>query len=397
MVSSRNALLRFLNRIYFIALLNLSPVIWKFYLENRSRHIISVALLNKHIGEEKMQHEITTSGPLLDKDGSPAQIGWARQQNLDCNLENVNFYALKFLQRFRVKRWDYYAIFTPSRFFSATIADLGYAGNIFVYTINFETGDLHEEGLVIPLGKGITLPRNSHTGDAHFTNDKVSLDFTLGEGTRNLSVSWPGFHDGRGIEAELSLAQPGEHESINIVIPIGEKRFYYNHKINCLPASGQVRYGAEEIVFSPDSCLGQFDWGRGVWEYSSFWKWASASGFLPDGRTIGLNLGGGFGDTSKATENAFFVDGILHKLDQIEIDYDPSNHMAPWHFSENQGRLSLTLTPFKERLATTRLGIIDSEVHQMFGHYSGYVVTDQGEKIAIDGLIGFAEDHQARW
>ncbi len=142
-----------------------------------------------------MQTEITTSSPLLDQNGRLAQIGWSRHQDLDCNLEKVNFYALKFLQRFRVKRWDYYAIFTPKRFFSATIADLGYAGNIFVYTIDFTTGAIHEEGLVIPLGKGISLPRNSHSGDAHFANDKVSLDFKLREGTRNLFVSWPDFDD----------------------------------------------------------------------------------------------------------------------------------------------------------------------------------------------------------
>jgi hypothetical protein len=41
--------------------------------------------------------------------------------------------------------------------------------------------------------------------------------------------------------------------------------------------------------------------------------------------------------------------------------------------------------------------IIDSEVHQIFGRYSGYVISDDGEKIFIDGLMGFAEDHQARW
>jgi hypothetical protein len=29
--------------------------------------------------------------------------------------------------------------------------------------------------------------------------------------------------------------------------------------------------------------------------------------------------------------------------------------------------LDLTFTPFKERIAQTKLGIIDSEVHQMFG------------------------------
>jgi hypothetical protein len=33
----------------------------------------------------------------------------------------------------------------------------------------------------------------------------------------------------------------------------------------------------------------------------------------------------------------------------------------------------------------------------MFGRYSGFVVTDQGERIEIDNLIGWAEEHHARW
>ena len=111
-----------------------------------------------------MQTELTQPGPLLDPTGRLAQVGWSRQPLLDCNLENARFYALRPFQRFRIKRWDYYAVFSPRRFFSATIADLGYAGNIFVYTLDFATGELHEEGLVIPLGQGISLPRNSTRG-----------------------------------------------------------------------------------------------------------------------------------------------------------------------------------------------------------------------------------------
>jgi len=344
-----------------------------------------------------MQKEIIDSGVLLNDQGKLTQVGWARHQNLDCNLEKVNFYQIKFLQKFRVKRWDYYAIFTPRRFFSATIADLGYAGNIFVYTLNFKTGDLYEEGIVVPLGKNIDLPRNSTQGNAHFSNKNLSLDFELEDNVRKLTVSWPGFHDNLGIEAEISLAQPDEHESINIVIPIGSKRFYYNRKINCLPASGRIQYGEEKEILSPESSLGSLDWGRGVWEYSSFWKWASASGFLADGRTIGVNMGGGFGDTSQASENAFFINGILHKLDTVTIDYSPENYTAPWYFSDNHDRLSLEFVPFKERVAETKLGVIDSEVHQIFGHYSGHVVCDNGERIEVKDLVGFAEDHKARW
>ncbi len=124
-----------------------------------------------------MQNELTQPGPLLNNDGRLAQVGWARQPVLDCNLEASRFYTIKAFQRFRIKRWDYYAIFTPQRFFSATVADLGYAGNIFVYTLDFQTKELHEEGLVIPLGKGIMLPRNSTEGTTHFENEKARLEF----------------------------------------------------------------------------------------------------------------------------------------------------------------------------------------------------------------------------
>ena len=344
-----------------------------------------------------MQIEIREKGPLLDESGNLNQIGWSRQPMLDCNLENANFYRLKFTQRFRVKRWDYYAVFTPRRFFSATIADLGYAGNIFVYTIDFETHDLHEEGIVVPLGKNIILPRNSDGRRSFFSNKDLSLEFIFENGIRKLQVSWPGFHAGRGIEADISLQQLDRIQSMTIVIPIGIKRFYYNTKINCLPASGSLRYGSMNESLSPESSLGSLDWGRGVWEYASFWQWASASGFLPDGRTVGLNLGGGFGDTSQATENAFFLDGCLHKLDQVKIDYDPTDYLRAWRFSDNQNRLSLEFTPFKERVAVTRLGIIDSEVHQVFGRYSGFLVSDDGERVTLEGLVGFAEDHRARW
>jgi hypothetical protein len=41
--------------------------------------------------------------------------------------------------------------------------------------------------------------------------------------------------------------------------------------------------------------------------------------------------------------------------------------------------------------------VVFSEVHQMFGHYSGSVTTDDGEVIQLVDMVGFAEEHRARW
>jgi hypothetical protein len=344
-----------------------------------------------------MQNEITQPGPLLNAQDRLAQVGWSRKPLLDCNIENVNLYKLRVFHRFRIKRWDYYAVFTSGHFFSVIIADLGYVGNIFVYALNFLTGRLHEEGLVIPLGNGIKLERNPEAGEACFSNKNVSLNFTANVGERHIDVRWPEFDHGRGIQAEIFLHTLPRHESMNIVIPIAGKRFYDNTKINCTPAQGFIQYGDIREELRTDTCVGSLYWGRGVWEYQSYWNWANASGFLPNGQTIGLNLGQGFGDLSKAAENAVIVNGRVHKLDTVRFDYRSGDNMKPWHFTDGEERLNLTFAPFKDRTARTNLGIIFSEVHQMFGRYRGRVVLDDGQSLEVRDLIGFAEEHHARW
>ncbi len=346
------------------------------------------------------QIELTPHGassPLLAADGQLTQVGWSRQPLLDCNLENAHFYPLRSLQRLRIKRWDYYGVTTPDHFFSATLADLGYAGQVFIYLIDFTTGVYQEATLTVPFSNGILLPRNSTAGDSTFDNGKVRLAFRHETEARHLSVMWPNFA-GKDLVADVTLRLKPGHDTMTIVIPMNSaRRFYYNCKVNCLPATGHLAWGDQRLEFQPEASLGNLDWGRGIWDYRSFWVWASASGFLPDGRTVGLNLGFGFGDTSQATENALILDGHLHKLAQVDFQYSSQNFKQPWRMSSPDGRLDLVFTPFVERVAQTNLLLIASEVHQMFGRYAGTVTADDGEVIHLDGLIGWAEEHHARW
>jgi hypothetical protein len=211
---------------------------------------------------------------------------------------------------------------------------------------------------------------------------------------RTVSVEWDNF-GGRPLAADLSFDVPRDHESTVMVTPIGMRRFYYNRKINCMPVAGGIAVGGNVTTISPETSSGTLDWGRGAWAYNSFWVWASSSGFLADGRRVGLNLGFGFGDNSAATENTLLVDGRIHKLGVVDFNYDNTDFMRPWRmFSE---RLDLTFTPFLDRTAKTNLLLIRSEVHQMFGHYSGTVVDDAGNDVHIDGVVGWAEEHRARW
>jgi hypothetical protein len=343
---------------------------------------------------DAVQHEITAPSPLLDTDGALAQVGWARTPLLDCNLENARSTRLRWLQRYRVKRWDYYGVTSPAGYFSITLADLGYAGTAFVYFVDFADGSYHEESVTIPFGRGMTLARNSDEGDTSFANSKIQITFRPEESGRHVEVRWRDF-DGAPLEADLRFALPPDHESTVVAIPITGNRFYYNRKINTMPVEGSIRMGGDVVAITPDTCFGNLDWGRGVWEYRSFWVWASASGLAADGRRVGCNMGYGFGDTSAGTENTFLLEGRIHKLGDVSIDYEPTDVMRPWRFSSE--RVNLEFVPFIERVATTKLAVISSEVHQMFGRYTGSVISDVGESVEIDGLIGWAEEHHARW
>ena len=344
-----------------------------------------------------MQNEISATGKLLDDKGRLKQAGYSRFPVLEYNPENIGVYPLSFLNRLRLKEWDYYGVTTKDFYFSATVSNIGYAGLAFVYFIDFHDAAMTEETILVPFGRGCRLPRDSESGDIEFQHKKAKFFFRKTDATRIIKVDWPGFGNGKGISAEIEVSQPPEMESIIVATLIGKNRFYYNRKINCMPAQGKIVLGDREYSLAPDSALATLDWGRGVWNYSSFWNWASASGFMPNGSTLGLNLGKGFGDLSRATENCFFIDGKMTKLEWVEWDYQPSDFMKPWKFTSKDGRVDLIFEPFFERTATSKALVIDSEVHQLFGRFSGTLTTDTGEKIQVCDLIGWAEEHRARW
>jgi len=340
------------------------------------------------------EHEITQRSRLLDPHGRLMQIGWARRPLLDCNLEQVRLYRLRALDRYRIKRWDYYGVTSPDLYFSATLAHLGYAGQVFVYMVDFSDLTYHEETITVPLGRGVVLPRNSDQGTSRYAGRSAKVTFHVEPSARRVDVAWDDF-GGRPLRADLRLEVPNSHESTVVVTPIGDHRFYYNRKINCLPTVGSLQIGDRLVALEPSNTVGNLDWGRGIWEYNSFWVWASASGFLSDGRPAGLNMGFGFGDATAATENTLLLEGRIHKLPRLRFDYDSSDFMKSWRMRSD--RVDLTFVPFLPRVARTNLLVVRSEVHQLFGRYYGTVVADGGETIELDGMVGWAEEHHARW
>jgi hypothetical protein len=344
-----------------------------------------------------MQHEITSAGPLLGPDGRLLEAGFSRRHLLEYNPQNALPGLPRSLAGLRLKEWDYYGVTGKDHFFSITVSSIGYLGLVFAYLIDFRKRTFIERNIATPFGRGISLPPTSRTGDIGFDRSGARVSFLKKEGARELSVFWANFHQGMDLDARLTLSEPPGRDSIVMATPISDRRFYYNEKIPAMPSRGVVTLDKQKIEFDEKDSFAVLDWGRGVWEYSTFWNWSSAGGRLPDGRTLGINIGQGFGDLSAASENCFFLNGKMHKLGTVDWKYTSGDWLQPWTFESGDGRARLTMTPIVDRPSSVNLLVLRSSVHQVFGRYTGTLVCDDGEVIQVPGIIGWAEEHRARW
>ncbi|WP_374470403.1 DUF2804 domain-containing protein [Phenylobacterium sp.] len=332
-------------------------------------------------------------GDLLDRRGRLAEAGWARREARRYRRAAIAASPL------RIKEWDYYCVLAGDYGLAAVVADNGYMGFASVVWLDFRVRSFATESVITPFPLGrMGMPQSADEGDVVFDHPRLKLAFRHMPGGRRLTVDCPAFDKGRGLRGALDLAQPPmDRMVIATPWPDAPKAFYYNQKINCLAAAGEVVVGGETYGFQPDRAFGVLDWGRGVWTYRNTWYWGSASGLL-DGRPFGFNIGYGFGDTSAASENMVFVDGAAHKLDQVTFHLPAGTFDgAPWRFSSNDGRLEMTFDPILDRADATDLRILRTDTHQVFGRFSGAAVLDDGRRLEFRDLLGFAEKVENAW
>lgn len=70
--------------------------------------------------------------------------------------------------------------------------------------------------------------------------------------------------------------------------------------------------------------------------------------------------------------------------------------MSPWKVVDPAGKLDIELIPAHDRHSKTDIGVLATEVHQVFGHWSGEVVDDDRRRVDLEGMQGFAEESRSR-
>lgn len=293
-----------------------------------------------------------------------AAAGWARRPLVNPNLRGWG----------RAKRWEYWGVMTERFCLGLVVSSLDYAGVCSLWLLDRETGRTWESEAVPPLGRGVTMPAYGERASV------VSKNLTIEVSDESLRATAP------GVEVDLAVA-PGA-DVLGVVVPWSAKRFQYTVKDVSRPVSGRISVDGTAYDVTG---WGVLDHGRGKWPYSVTWNWAAGSG---GGR--GLTLGGKWTDGTGITENGLFVDGRLHKIHaDLVWEYDATAWLEPWRIHGDG--IDATFTPFHEKVSRTNLGVLSGETHQCFGEWSGWARADDGTRVPLDGLVGWAEEARNRW
>ncbi|TXT64976.1 MAG: hypothetical protein BAJALOKI1v1_490003 [Promethearchaeota archaeon] len=342
------------------------------------------------------QIEITEPSKLFNEDGTLVQTGWAKKPILTYNKKNIG------KSWWRIKEWDHYSVLNKEYGFQLTIGDIGYLTQMSYVWLDFKKKERNEKSKFKFFTKSTLLPKSSMEDSLiEFPIDDFEATLEKKGNKRILTIEDPTFLD-RGISGSITLNDIPKWDNTVVVTGYNKpKLFYYNHKINMMPAKGNIQIGTENYEFTPDKSFGLMDWGRGIWPYKTHWLWGSACDEV-NGVPVAFNIGYGFGQVGDKegathTENIVFYNGKANKLDEVIFHSNERNPTKPWKFTSNDDRFNMTIEPLIPHREKLNFGVIYLDSALMHGLYSGDIILDDGKTIHIENMLGHCEDIYWRW
>ncbi len=296
-------------------------------------------------------------------------------------------------RHFAFNQFQFLGILSAALVCGCAIADIGYAGTAFAYCYEPATHRLSEHSFARPFGIGVRCTQTPEDGAAWFRAGSTDITMTgcSRSGERRLQVRLADL----SVDAVFAERDPTIQPML-ICTRAGATGWVFARKTAGVRVTGSVRWGRTTYDLEAIGARGHHDWSAGYMRRETFWNWGCLAGALPDGRSIGMNVSCGVNETS-FTENCFWVDGRLHKLDTVHFDYDRRDPMRPWRVTSFDGRCRLEFQPEGKHVERVNAWLAASNFTQLIGRYTGSLTTAAGEHVPIAGVLGYAETHYAKW
>ena len=368
---------------------------------------------------------------VVGSDGSPAAGAYqGAPETIDWSGLDDRFGSTGFASGLRKKSWVYACAATEDLLLTLAVVNGGSTGTAFLMLTDLRSGevliDSSRPGAGGPLvaisdrpGEGFEATYRMPGTTYRISRPEGSSEYRIHVSLTDTRNALPGLHSipqlaSLPLLSSLPTATPAKWVEVNLTLDsapapmltaineldAGRPLAHSTVKGAAMPAWGTVTvHGpAGPTVFSLDGGLGGWDYTNGQLPRHTSWRWAFATGRLADNRTFGINLVSdfsGLGET--AAENALWVDGRLIPI--TEPARIIINEMAPdkgWYVLTDDGAVHLRFVPVAEHSEALNLGLLRSAFRQPVGHFTGHVTID-GERVAIDRLVGVVEDQDILW
>ncbi|HET57923.1 MAG TPA: DUF2804 domain-containing protein [Deltaproteobacteria bacterium] len=299
-----------------------------------------------------------------------------------------NSLSKRLILAFRMKRWQYLGVCNDDIIFGVAVVRLGYLCNLFAYLFDRRTGTIDEYNIIRPGGKSAVFQGTSNSGTVAFTAGRSSLAIINGPATVSLKGTIGG-------KLSVDLGFERYAEPLVCLTRAGLKGFNYTHKEAGFAGSGKISSGEMSWNIDAGQSCGVFDYTLGYLSRHTFWNWAAGGGIDSQENRVGFNCVQGINETG-FTENAFWINGRLFKVDVVHFRYDDGDFLKPWDIASNDGRVTIRFVPEGIRSANIQAGLFASRFSQPFGRFQGSL-RGNGMDVQLADVSGFTEEHYARW
>lgn len=294
------------------------------------------------------------------------------------------------------KHFQYMGAVSDELFVGCAIADVGLVTNVFAYIFNPISGHMQQRGWQTWRGNKFSYNPNPDKGESRFESSQGSVIMRAqrspgGEKqTKQLLVE---FKDGLYIDLQFEDGPP--YEPMRICTQTGATGWTYAQKVAGVAATGVVNSELGEFDLAKLNAFAHHDFTAGYLRRETHWHWACFSGVASSGETLGLNLSCGVNETS-FTENCFWCDGKLVKVDTVLFEFDPDDLDQTWLISSYDQKIELRFTPLGAYRTRQNALIAATDFNQLFGYFDG-VIRTADKDIKVDRMYGFAERQYAKW
>jgi hypothetical protein len=339
------------------------------------------------------QIEIERQCPICDENGRPANFGWARRPLYVFDKEKLR------APRRYVTEIDRYCFFSQTHLFLFEIEDAGFLGSIRITCISLRDKKTAKAVYTSSFALGsFNLPSGSETGSIRLHQKRALIEFwTRRSDIRIIKIDIPLLTHATNLRGEVVFMGPEGAQSLFTHSGWHREKnaFRYSRASPWYFVEGVMQMKNQDIVFTHGNAFGIFDWIRGSRPKMDVHYRARGCGIFKK-KQISFALGYSTADTDAATENAFFIDGKLHKLDQVTFQISPKDWLLPWQFTSADGKIEMTFRPILNETVHNRIFLHSIGLRQFFGYFSGKVLQDDGEIFIFRNITGMAERKKTR-